>query len=75
MLMVIDKETEASAAPKAEKPGPPGAQSDASTGPDDIDVDSDAYDGEEGRSLLFTYVMIAFFIGLGAIGWAISAIF
>jgi hypothetical protein len=75
MLMVIDKETEASATPKVEKLGLSEAQSHALPEPEDIGADSDAYDGEEGRSLLFTYIMIAFFIGLGAIGWAISALF
>jgi hypothetical protein len=75
MLMVIDKETKASALAELEQePRRVAAPSGAPTNQSDVN-DEDSDDAGSGRSLAFVYVIVAFVIGLGAIGWAMSAIF
>lgn len=79
MLMVIDKETEASALAELEQePRRTAAPLGATINQTDMPAfahDEDREDEENGRSLAFVYVIVAFVIGLGAIGWAISAIY
>jgi hypothetical protein len=77
MLMVIEKEIEGPAEPKARGGhGPSETQSRTPASDDALSMAAiDAHEEEDRRSLAFVYVIIASLIGLGIVSWAISAIF
>jgi hypothetical protein len=74
--MVIPKDTEASALAEPEHTlGQAAAPLDRPPqhGETRLTARDDGQQDEESRSRAFVYVIVAFVIGLGAIGWAVSA--